>query len=124
MKTPSLNELEPETMAMLVRRRDRVATELAEARDALACDAPTASAHDLSYRLIRLAGHEGRLLVLRTVVRLAETGKSGEIRDWLMTQATRGAEDSWSGRTNDTARARHDGVLDAIREATRDIDGI
>ena len=33
-----------------------------------------------------------------------------------MTHATRGAEDSWSGRTNDAARSRFDGVLAAIRE--------
>ena len=36
-----------------------------------------------------------------------------------MTHATRGAEDSWSGRTNDAARSRFDGVCAAIREVGR-----
>ena len=39
-------------------------------------------------------------------------------------QAIRGADDNWSGRTNDVSRARHDGVLRAIRETDREINGI
>ena len=124
MKTTSPNQLEPDTLATLIRRRDRVETELTESRDRLACDAPTADCRSLAYHLIRLAEHEGRLFVLRNVIHLAESDKADQIRDWLMTYATRGAGDSWSGRVNDVARAHHDGVLRAMREVDQELNGI
>ena len=102
----------------LIRHRDTAAANLKEARESLARDAATASAHDLAYRLARLAEYEGHLFVLTEVVRLIETGKADQLDAWLMMHATRGAEDSWSGRTNDAARSRFDGVLAAIRKVS------
>ena len=99
-------------------RRDTAAANLTEAREKLARDAATASAHDLAYRLARLAEYEGHLFVLTEVVRLIEAGKADQLDAWLMMHATRGAEDSWSGRTNDAARSRFDGVLAAIRKVS------
>ena len=102
----------------LIRHRDTAAANLNEARESLARDAATASAHDLAYRLARLAEYEGHLFVLTGVVRLIEAGKADQLDAWLMMNATRGAEDSWSGRTNDAARSRFDGVLAAIRKVS------
>ena len=102
----------------LIRHRDTAAANLHEAREVLARDAATASAHDLAYRLARLAEYEGHLFVLTEVVRLIEAGKADQLDAWLMMHATRGAEDSWSGRTNDAARSRFDGVLAAIRKVS------
>ena len=102
----------------LNRRRESEAASLAEARESLARDAATHDAHNLAYRLARLAEHEGRLFVFTSVLTLIDDGKDGQIPAWLMLHATRGAEDSWSGRTNDAARSRHDGVLAAIRETS------
>ncbi len=68
--------------------------------------------------LARLAEHEGQLLVLTEAVRLMDEGKADQLNAWLMMHATRGAEDSWSGRTNDAARSRFDGVLAAIRKVS------
>ena len=47
-----------------------------------------------------------------------DEGKADQLNAWLMMHATRGAEDSWSGRTNDAARSRFDGVLAAIRKVS------
>ena len=121
MKASSLTTLEPATLANLINRRDRVETDLFNDRNGLACDAPSADSRSLAYRLIRVAENEGRLFVLRNVVHLIENDKAGQVRDFLMMHATRGAEDSWSGRVNDVARARHDGVLRAIRDIEQDI---
>ena len=105
----------------LIRYRDNATENLGEAREKLARDAANSSAHDLAYGLARLAEHEGQLFVLAEVVRLIEGGKADQLNDWMMMHATRGAEDSWSGRTNDAARSRHDGVLAAIRKVSETI---
>ena len=105
----------------LIRYRDNAAENLKEAREKLARDAANSTAHDLAYGLARLAEYEGQLFVLAEVVRLAEAGKDGQVNDWLMMHATRGAEDSWSGRTNDAARSRFDGVRAAIRKVSETI---
>jgi hypothetical protein len=102
----------------LIRHRDTAAANLKEAREKLARDAATSSAHDLAYGLARLAEYEGHLFVLTEVVRLIEADKADQLNAWLMMHATRGAEDSWSGRTNDAARSRFDGVLAAIRKVS------
>lgn len=124
MKTTSSTRLEPDTLATLIRRRDRAETELNEARKRLAADAPKADCRSLAYHLIRLAEHEGRSFVLRNVIHLDESNKADQIPDWLMTYATRGAGDSWSGRVNDVARAHHDGVLAAMREVDQELNAI
>ena len=103
----------------LERRRESEAASLADARETLIRDAATHDAHTLANRLARLADHEGRLFVFTSVLTLAESGKADQIGSWLMMHATHGAEDSWSGRTNDAARSRHDGVLAAIREVAQ-----
>ena len=100
----------------LIRRRDSAAGNLNEAREKLARDAANCSSHDLAYGLAKLAENEGRLFVFAEVVRLAEAGKEDQVIHFLMMHATRGAEDSWSGRTNDAARSRFDGMLAAVRE--------
>ena len=105
----------------LIRHRDTAAANLKEAREKLARDAAKSTAHDLAYGLARLAEYEGHLYVLTEVVRLIEAGKADQINAWLMMQATRGAEDSWSGRSNDAARSRFDGVLAAIRKVSETI---
>ena len=124
MKATYLTELETATLASIIRRRDTAEVSLSEARTALVCDAPTADAKSLARRLNTLAELEGRLFVFRTVTYLNDNDRADEIQNWLMEQAIRGADDNWSGRTNDVTRARHDGVLRAIREAAQDINGI
>jgi hypothetical protein len=108
----------------LIRHRESAAQNLKEAREKLATDAQPSrmtTSHDLAYLLARLAEFEGQLFVLTEVVRLIEDGKADQLNDWLMMHATRGAEDSWSGRTNDVARSRFDGVLAAIRKVSETI---
>ena len=103
----------------LNRHRESEAASLADARETLIRDAATHDAHNLASRLARLADHEGRLFVFTSALTLVNDGKADQIASWLMMHATRGAEDSWSGRTNDAARSRHDGVLAAIREVAQ-----
>ena len=105
-------------MNRLVRYRDTAAANLKEAREKLAHDAANSTSHDLAYGLARLAEYEGHMFVLTEVLRLIEAGKGDRLNDWMMMHATRGAEDSWSGRTNDAARSRFDGVLAAIRKVS------
>ena len=105
----------------LIRHRDTAAENLKESREKLAHDAANSSAHDLAYLLARLAEYEGHLFVLTEVVRLIEADKADQLNAWLMMHATRGGEDSWSGRTNDAARSRFDGVLAAIRKVSETI---
>jgi hypothetical protein len=124
MKAISLTELETATLTSIIRRRETAEVSLSEARTALACDAASADAKSLARRLNTLAELEGRLFIFRTVTYLNDNDRASEIQNWLMEQAIRGADDNWSGRTNDVARARHDGVLRAIREATQDINGL
>ena len=124
MKATYLTELETATLASIIRRRDTAEVSLSEARTALACDAASSDSKSLARRLNTLAELEGRLFVFRTVTYLNDNDRADEIQSWLMEQAIRGADDNWSGRSNDVARARHDGVLRAIREAAQDINGI
>ena len=124
MKATYTSELEAATLATISRLRDTAEVSLSEARTALACDAPSADAKSLARRLNTLAELEGRLSVFRTVIHLNDNDRAGEIQAWLMEQAIRGADDNWSGRTNDVSRARHDGVLRALREMDREINGI
>ena len=100
----------------LIRRRDSAAGNLNEAREKLALEAARSDSHHLSHLLSQVAGHEGRLVAFTEVIRLAEAGRDDRIADLLISLATRGAEDSWSGRTNDAARSRFDGILAAVRE--------
>ena len=105
----------------LTHYRAAAAQNLKEARETLAADAQpprTTAAHDLARVLALLAQYEGQLHVLDQVLALVEAGKDDQINAWLVTQATRGAEDTWSGRTNDAARSRFDGVLDAVRKVS------
>ena len=87
-------------------RRESEAVSLADARRVLAAEATTAYSHRLAGLLAKLA--------FTAMIALADDGFDNQIPAWLMLHATRGAEDSWSGRTNDAARSRHDGVLSAI----------
>jgi hypothetical protein len=89
---------------------------LAEARRLLAHEATLCDSQSLASRLNILAKHEGRLHVFAAVLELHQAGHDCRIEGWLIDQALRGADDSWSGRNNDIARTRHDGVLSAIRE--------
>ena len=109
------------TTNQLIRHRETAAANLKEAREKLARDAATSSAHDLAYGLARLAEYEGHLFILTEVVRLIKADKADQLNAWLMMHATRGAEDSWSGRTNDAARSRFDGVLAAIRKVSESL---
>jgi hypothetical protein len=90
--------------------------ELAEARRLLTHEATLCDSQSLASRLNLLAKHEGRLHVFAAVLELNQAGKGDRIQGWLMDQALKGADDSWSGRNNDIARTRYDGVLSAIRE--------
>ena len=108
-------------MNRLNRHRDTAAENLKDARAKLARDAATSNSHDLAYVLARLAEYEGQLFVLTEIIRLIDGGKADQINEWLMMHATRGAEDSWSGRTNDVARSRYDGILAAIRKVSETI---
>ncbi len=121
---PALMTMNANATKQLIRYRNTAAENLKEAREKLAADAQPSrmsTAHDLAYALARLAEYEGQLFVLAEVLRLIESGKDGQVNDWMMMHATRGAEDSWSGRTNDAARSRHDGVLAAIRKVSETI---
>ena len=89
---------------------------LAEARRLLAHEAALCDSQALASRLNILAKHEGRLHVFAAVLELNQAGNDELINGWLMDQALKGADDSWSGRNNDIARTRYDGVLSAIRE--------
>jgi hypothetical protein len=109
------------TINRLTRHRDTATENLKEARAKLALDAATSNSHDLAYVLARLAEHEGHLFVFAEIIRLIEDGKADQVNAWLMMHATRGAEDSWSGRTNDAARSRFDGILAAIRKVSETI---
>lgn len=40
------------------------------------------------------------------------------LRDLVMQKLTSGADDTWSGRSNDLSRARFDGVREAAREVS------
>ena len=124
MKATYISELESTTLAAITRRSSTAEVSLSEARTALACDAQSSDAKSLARRLNTLAELEGRLFVFRTLIYLNANDRAGEIRNWLMEQAIRGADDSWSGRINDVARARHDGVLRAIREVDQELNGI
>ena len=108
-------------MNRLTRHRDNAAENLNDSRTKLARDAAMSNAHDLAYVLARLAEYEGHLFVLTEIIRLIDEGKADQVDAWLMMQATRGAEDSWSGRTNDVARSRFDGILAAIRKVSETI---
>jgi len=110
------------TIDHLKHLRDTAARNLDEARGKLAADAATRDAHHLAFALDRLAGCEGRLFVLGNVLRLLDGGNAGQVRAFLLMHATRGAEDSWSGRTNDAVRSRFDGVLAAVREVSETLD--
>jgi len=89
---------------------------LAEARRLLAHEATLCDSQALASRLNILAKHEGRLHVFAAVLELHQAGQDDRVEGWLMDQALKGADDSWSGRNNDIARTRYDGVLSAIRE--------
>jgi hypothetical protein len=92
---------------------------LSEARTALVCDAPSANSKALANRLSDLATHEGRVHVLRVISNMIEKGRGDFIADQLEDFLLAGADDSWSGRTNDVARARFDGIRHQVR-AIRD----
>jgi hypothetical protein len=89
---------------------------LAEARRLLAHEATLCDSQSLASRLNILAKHEGRLHVFTTVLEMTQADNEAHVQGWLMDQALKGADDSWSGRNNDIARTRYDGVLTAIRE--------
>jgi len=108
-------------MNRLTKLRDTAAENLKDTRIKLASEAAQSNAHDLAYVLARLAEHEGHMFVLTEIIRLMDAGKPEQVNDWLMMHATRGAEDSWSGRTNDAARSRFDGILAAIRKVSETI---
>ena len=108
-------------MNCLIRYRDTASTNLKESREKLARDAANSTSHDLAYVLARLGEYEGHLLVFTEIIRLIDDGKADQVNEWLMMHATRGAEDSWSGRTNDAARSRFDGILAAIRKVSETI---
>ncbi len=111
-----LLEMNAKALNRLIRRRDSAAGNLKEAREKLALEAARSDSHHLSHLLGQLAEHEGRLFAFAEVIRLAEAGEDARIADLLIGLATRGAEDSWSGRTNDASRSRFDGILAAVRE--------
>ena len=92
---------------------------LSEARTSLVCDAPSANSKALANRLSDLATHEGRVHVLRVISNMIEKGRGDFIADQLEDFLLAGADDSWSGRTNDVARARFDGIRHQVR-AIRD----
>lgn len=89
---------------------------LVEARRLLAHEATLCDSQSLASHLNILAKHEGRLHVFAAVLELNQAGNDDRIQGWLMDQALKGADDSWSGRNNDIARTRYDGVLSAIRD--------
>ena len=92
---------------------------LSEARTALVCDAASANSKALANRLSDLATHEGRVHVLRVISNMIEKGRGDFIAEQLEDFLLAGADDSWSGRTNDAARARFDGIRYQVR-AIRD----
>jgi hypothetical protein len=100
----------------LNRRHESADEDFKEAREKLALEAAKSSSHQLSNLLSRFAELEGRVFVLAQVIRAIESGRSAQLGDLLMSLVTDGAGDSWSGRTNDVARSRFDGIRTAVRE--------
>ena len=113
---PAFKQMKAHAIQAITEAREAEAHELAEARRLLAHEATLCDSQSLASRLNILAKHEGRLHVFAAVLELNQAGNDERIHGWLMDQALKGADDSWSGRNNDIARTRHDGVLSAIRE--------
>lgn len=79
----------------------------------------TPSADDLARRVNALAEAEGELAVWARLGHAADQGDFGAamIREVTADMLLAGADDGWSGRTNDVKRARFDGVRSAVSNA-------
>lgn len=72
-------------------------------------------AMDLARQILSLAEAEGVHEIFQGVDAMRKRGLSNaDVRERLVDALTRGADDSWSGRTNDARRARFDGIREAI----------
>ena len=113
---PASKQMKAHAIQAIKQAHDSETHELAEARRLLAHEATLCDSQSLASRLNILAKHEGRLHVFAAVLEMNQAGNDDRLQPWLMDQALKGADDSWSGRNNDIARTRYDGVLSAIRE--------
>ena len=58
---------------------------------------------------------QGELSIVEAIVAWhSDEADDGQVAEQLVDIALRGADDAWSGRGNDFARANHDGKLEAI----------
>lgn len=97
---------------------------LSAARVELANKATTGSVSDIAYASNVLAATWGTADAWAQVCNLLEYGVLHdepletivrEVTTWALGKATSGADDTWSGRTNDLARSRHDGAMSALK---------
>ena len=113
---PALITMKAHAIQAITQAFEADTRELTESRKLLAHEAALCDSQALASRLNILAKHEGRLHVFAAVLGMTGTEREEGIQEWLLDQALKGADDSWSGRNNDIARSRYDGVLSAIRE--------
>jgi hypothetical protein len=94
------------------------------ARAKLAAAASTGSPASHLNDLVQAVGVAEAVARLRLDVAqmLRENQETGDIRETLLNELLRGADDAWSGRANDLRRATHDGVRLAIRDIIRALD--
>ena len=79
-----------------------------------------AESNRLANAVNRLAEAEGRQSAVARLAAAEEFGASdSEIEAEALSILLRGADDTWSGRTNDAKRAFFDGVRDAIESLKR-----
>lgn len=73
-----------------------------------------AAIRDITHTVNEIARTEGEWTVLATDEKMAANGLDTAERIEVITDLLlRGADDSWSGRGNDTQRAHYDGIRDA-----------
>lgn len=80
------------------------------------CEEISLDVQSLASTLNVIAELEGAVFILRGIANLQERGCDvEEQRNFLVSVLCRGADDSWSGRTNDVRRAMHDGKIEAAK---------
>lgn len=107
--------------ATITRKLARSQAGVAAARIAVAAIAvsETATAKHIGVQVNALAGAEGYLQVWARVSHLLQNkadATEGDIATCVLDLLSTGADDSWSGRGNDVARARFDGMRSAAQD--------
>lgn len=93
------------------------------ARAKLAQAASTSDTSRLNDLVQTVAVVEAVARIRFDVAEMLRAGAASEdVRETLLDELLRGADDAWSGRANDLRRATHDGVRVAIRDIIRALD--